>query len=133
MVTIRSAARANGQSGRASIDGSNPLAGRPPGSSSGWAALSRDEQEIHLRAQRFARVRVAGMRLYKAASVETGRAQNNIKAALRNEIDGGRQEFRTQFLDSCPTMVDYFHVELVRTLAQDNGALLGPEYPGPMA
>jgi hypothetical protein len=29
-------------------------------------------------------------------------------------------------------MVDYFHIEAVRTLANDDESLLGPEYPGPL-
>jgi hypothetical protein len=29
-----------------------------------------------------------------------------------------------------PTMVDYFHAELVRTLANDNSGWLGGGYPG---
>jgi hypothetical protein len=30
-------------------------------------------------------------------------------------------------------MVDYIHVELLRTLANDDAELLGEDYPGPMA
>ncbi|MGH9663501.1 MAG: hypothetical protein ACRD9L_03640 [Bryobacteraceae bacterium] len=133
MVTIRSAARTNGQSGGTSDDDSSDFAGRPPGSFSGWAALSKNERELHLRAQRFARVRVAEMRLYRGAAVEAGRAEGSLYAALQTEIDAARQNFRDQFFSSCPSMVDYLHVELVRTLAQDDGARLGPGYPGPMA
>ena len=29
-------------------------------------------------------------------------------------------------------MVDYLHLELLRTLANDDADLLGSEYPGPM-
>ena len=29
-------------------------------------------------------------------------------------------------------MVDYLHLELMRTLANDDADLLGKEYPGPM-
>ncbi|MEO7143444.1 MAG: hypothetical protein ABI165_08060, partial [Bryobacteraceae bacterium] len=97
---------------------------------SGWSALPQQEQELHLRAQRFARVRVAEMRLYRSTAVERGRAQRNLYGALAAEIEDGRKKFREQFLESCPSMVDYLHVEMVRTLANDDGALLGPEYPG---
>jgi hypothetical protein len=99
---------------------------------SSWAALSREEQEQHLRAQRFARVRVAEMRLYQAGAVDSGRAQRDLYSVLRPQIDAGREGFRDQFLNSCASMVDYLHVELVRTLANDDGTLLGPGYPGPL-
>jgi hypothetical protein len=97
-----------------------------------WSQLSKDEQELHLKAQRFARVQVASMRLYRAQQVQEGRAARNLYAALRPEIDAGRAEFRTQFLSASVLMVDYFHVELLRSLANDDPTLLGEEYPGPL-
>ena len=96
------------------------------------AKLTKEEQEIHARAQRFARVRVAEMRLYRAQAVKQGRDAGNLYAALEKEIESGREQFRQDFL-STPTMIDYFHVELVRTLANDDASMLGPDYPGPLA
>jgi hypothetical protein len=96
------------------------------------AKLTKDEQELHARAQRFARVRVAEMRLYHAQAVKEGRENGNLFLALRNEIESGREQYRRDFLVS-PSMIDYFHVELVRTLANDDASMLGPDYPGPMA
>jgi len=97
-----------------------------------WAQLSREDQELHLRALWFARVRVAEMRLYRSPAVNAGRACGNLYAELREEIDSAREAFGRQFLAASPTMVDYFHIELVRTLANDDAALLGEEYPGPL-
>jgi len=96
------------------------------------AKLPKDEQEMHARAQRFARVRVAEMRLYRAQAVKQGRDAGNLYQALQKEIESGREQFRQDFL-STPTMIDYFHVELVRTLANDDASMLGPDYPGPLA
>jgi hypothetical protein len=97
-----------------------------------WAELSVEDQELHLRAQRFARVQVAEVRLYKAQAVQSGRAGHDLYAHLSNEIDSARQAFRLQFVTPCASMVDYLNLELVRTLANDDTALLGPEYPGPL-
>jgi hypothetical protein len=96
------------------------------------AKLTKDEQELHARAQRFARVRVAEMRLYHAQAVKVGRDSHNLFLALRKEIESGREQYRGEFF-STPTMIDYFHVELVRTLANDDASMLGPDYPGPLA
>jgi hypothetical protein len=98
-----------------------------------WAELSKSDQEVHLRAQRFARTRVAQFLLHKVNQVRAGRASNDLYGALRGDIDAGREAFRRQFLETCPSMVDYYHLELVRTLARDNVDALGPEYPGAMA
>jgi hypothetical protein len=85
-----------------------------------------------VRAQRFARVRVAELRLYQSAEVKLGRAERNLYGALRAEIDAAREEFRREHLGGCPSMVDYVHLEIVRTLANDDDTLLGGEYPGPL-
>jgi hypothetical protein len=97
-----------------------------------WFSLSKEEQERHLRAQRFARVQVAEMRLYKSQAVKTGRMEHDIYGALREDVDRAREAFRQDFLTASPSMVDYVHLELLRTLANDDVELLGPTYPGPL-
>jgi hypothetical protein len=94
--------------------------------------MTKEEQDLHSRAQRFARVQVAEMRLYKSGAVKAGRAESRLYDSLRQDIDAGREAFYRQFISSCPSMVDYFHLELVRTLANENAALLGSDYPGPL-
>ena len=47
-------------------------------------------------------------------------------------MDAARLEFREKFFAPCPGMLDYLHLEMVRTLAHDDAELLGPDYPGPM-
>jgi hypothetical protein len=95
--------------------------------------FSSGEERLHLRAQRFARVQVAEMRLHEAAVVHSGAAQKNLYEALRPRIDAARAAMRGKFFDPCPGMVDYLHLELVRTLAHDDPELLGKDYPGPLA
>jgi hypothetical protein len=97
-----------------------------------WMDLTKPEQEQHLRAQRFARTRVAELLLHKARQVRNGRGSNNLYGVLKEEIEAGREAFRREFIETCPSMVDYFHLELQRTLARDNAIALGPEYPGPL-
>jgi hypothetical protein len=97
-----------------------------------WQELSPAEQQIHLRAQRFARVKAAEMRLYHADVVQASRARRDLYEALRQPIDDARQAFREKFFAGCPSMVDYLHLELTRTLANDDADLLGSTYPGPL-
>jgi hypothetical protein len=112
-----------------SADLVNIVEGSPPPVAA-WFSLNREEQDVHFRAQRFARVQVAEMRLYKSESVKEGRTLRNLYAFLRVEIDSAREVFRNDFLSATGTMVDYLHLELVRTLANNDAELLGPEYPG---
>jgi hypothetical protein len=97
-----------------------------------WESLPVAEQQAHLRAQRFARVQIAEMRLYEADAVQRGRSRGNLYGALRDRIDAARRGFREQFFSSCPSMVDYLHLELLRTLANDDPDLFGKDYPGPL-
>ncbi|MBI4875325.1 MAG: hypothetical protein HY822_11895 [Acidobacteria bacterium] len=98
-----------------------------------WTALPQAEQELHLRAQRFARVQVAEMRLYHSAAVRFGRARQTLYEGLKEQIDGARSAYQRQFVAGCPSMTDYLHQELVRTLANGDQTALGPAYPGPLA
>jgi hypothetical protein len=95
-------------------------------------AVSPTDQGLQLRAQRFARVQVARMRLHQSHAVEKGRANHDLYTSLKESIDSGRDAFRNDFLTASPKMVDYLHLEILRTLAKDDRELLGPEYPGPM-
>jgi hypothetical protein len=89
--------------------------------------------ETHLRAQRFAKVKIAEIQLYQADRVKTGQAARDIYSALRPHIDEARTAFASQFLTPANGTPDYLHQEMVRTLAHNDEALLGPLYPGPLA
>ncbi len=108
------------------------IAPRVSAATSAWDKLSAEEQQLHLRAQRFARVQVAEMRLYETDAVQSGRVRHDLYGALRERIDSARDSFRHSFFAPCPSMVDYLHLELVKTLAQDDPDALGKDYPGPM-
>jgi hypothetical protein len=98
---------------------------------SAWDSLSPETQRLHLQAQRFSRVKVAELRLYHADAVREGRAKSDLYGGLREEIDKLRTEYQKDFATT-PTMVDYLHLELLRTLAHDDDRLLGANYPGPL-
>jgi hypothetical protein len=93
----------------------------------------RDMNDDHLQAQRFARVRVAEMALYKSSQVKAGRLARNLYGTLRSEIDEARTGFCQKFLTATGGIPDYLHQEMVLVLAQNDTSLLGPDYPGPLA
>ena len=97
-----------------------------------WRRLDPKQQRVHLRAQQFARTQVAQLRLDRAQAVLQGRLDADVYGALKSEIDAAREAFERKFLSAAPTIIDYVHLELLRTLANDDPALLGPGYPGPL-
>jgi hypothetical protein len=97
-----------------------------------WDTLPPAEQQVHLRAQRQARVQVSELRLFHADAVQAGRTHRDLYDALRVHIDTARESFQRKFFATCPSMVDYLHLEILRTLANDDAELLGKDYPGPL-
>jgi hypothetical protein len=96
-----------------------------------WTNLGEEHRSQHIRAQRFSRVKIAEMQLYRPEACRQGREQFNLYLLLRSEIDAARDAYRRQFMTS-PTMVDYLHLELVKTAAAGDESKLGAEYPGPL-
>lgn len=88
--------------------------------------------ERHVRAQRFATVRVAEIQLYHAAQVKAGRNSADLYGALRAVLDLARKAYTEQFLTPVNGVPDYLHQEIVRVLANNDAKLLGPQYPGPL-
>ena len=72
------------------------------------------------------------MVLYRSGEVKNAREERELYLAFKPEIDKARQEFAGQFMQTTPSMVDYYHRELVRTLANEDASLLGADYPGPL-
>ena len=133
-IKERPAAKAQAAAAAAShSDGLVTIGAGPVLPASSWSALSQADRELHLKAQRFARVQVAEIRLYKSEEVKNGRAARGLYTSLRLEIDSAREVFRRDYLGTSGTMVDYLHLELLRTLANNDEQLLGSEYPGPLA
>ena len=78
----------------------------------------------------FARVQVAEIRLYKSENVKKGRAARSLYASLKAEIDFARETYRNDYIAASDTMMDYLHLALLRTLANDDVELPGSDYPG---
>lgn len=115
------------------IDGASN--GRAPaeGAATAWTKLTPEEQALHLRAQRTARVRVAQIRISEPDALRRGAQMGNVYEALRPSIDAARAEYKQTYMTQTPTMVDYLHLEMVRSLAHEDDRILGQDYPGPIA
>lgn len=94
-----------------------------------WTDLTEEERNLHIRARRFSRVTIAEMQLGRPEACRAGREQANLYLFLQQEIDRARETYRKQFMTTS-SMLDYLHIELVRTAAQGEELKLGAEYPG---
>jgi hypothetical protein len=95
--------------------------------------VSEEERRYHNDARRFARLLVSEIKLYNEQKVRDGREQGNLYERLREEIDRSRQMYDKRVAPNVASRYDYFHHELVNTLAEGNSDKLGGGYPGASA
>lgn len=89
-----------------------------------------EERRLHIDAQRFARLLVSEIKLYNEQKVADGREQNDLYSRLREYIDRSRDMYDKRVKPEVAQKFDYFHHELVTTLAVGDVAKLGSAYPG---
>ncbi|HLL73044.1 MAG TPA: hypothetical protein VK363_16510 [Pyrinomonadaceae bacterium] len=92
--------------------------------------VGEEERRYHNDARRFARLLVSEIKLYNEQKVRDGREAGNLYERLREEIDRSRQMYDKRVAPNVASRYDYFHHELVNTLAEGNAAKLGDGYPG---
>jgi len=89
-----------------------------------------DERRFHTDARRFARLLVSEIKLYNEQKVREGQSQGDIYDRLRDDIDRSRQMYEKRIAPPVAERYDYFHQELVKTLADGDSGKLGTSYPG---
>jgi hypothetical protein len=91
---------------------------------------SDEERRHHNDARRFARLLVSEIKLYNEQKVVDGRTQSDLYPRLREYIDRSREMYDKRVKPEVAQKYDYFHHELVNTLAEGDAAKLGSAYPG---
>lgn len=92
--------------------------------------VGEEERRLHNDARRFARLLVSEIKLYNEPKVKEGRNRNDIYDRLREDIDRSRQMYDKRVAPPVAARHDYFHQELVNTLAEGDPVKLGASYPG---
>jgi hypothetical protein len=95
--------------------------------------VSEDERRLHSDARRFARLLVSEIKLYNEQKVRDGRLEGDLYERLREDIDRSRQMYDKRVAPPVAARYDYFHQELVNTLAEGDASKLGSTYPGATA
>jgi len=89
-----------------------------------------EERRLHNDARRFARLLISEIKLYNEQKVAEGRAEHDLYDRLREYIDRSREMYDKRVKAEVATRYDYFHGELVNTLAEGDASKLGANYPG---
>jgi hypothetical protein len=89
-----------------------------------------EERRLHNDARRFARLLISEIKLYNEQKVAEGRSEHDLYDRLREYIDRSREMYDKRVKAEVAARYDYFHGELVNTLAEGDASKLGSSYPG---
>ncbi len=106
-----------------------PPAASLPAMSSAPPAIQPVLDEAHEKARRFAKLLVEEIKLYNQTKLAEGRARGDIYSRLREDIEKSRGAYQKRYGESVKD-ADYFTQELMRILADNNRAVMGPGFPG---
>lgn len=101
-----------------------------PAMESAPQSISGEEQELHTKAQRFAKLLVDEIRLYNQAKVKEGRQTRELYRVLREDIEKSRDTYNRRYANTSVADAGYFTQEVIRILADNDASLLGSDFPG---
>jgi hypothetical protein len=99
------------------------------GSGAAAAAPVTEEDELHKKAKRFAKLLVEEIKLYNQSKVDEGRRQKDLYDRLKPDIEKSRATYDKRYAESAVASADYFTQELVRILADNDVSLMGAGFP----
>jgi hypothetical protein len=88
------------------------------------------ERRLHNDARRFARLLVSEIKLYNEEKVTQGRESGDLYERLKEAIDRSREMYDKRVQPAVASKFDYFHYEVVNSLAEGQDTNLGSGYPG---
>jgi hypothetical protein len=92
------------------------------------AALPTDQQELHRRANRVAKVSMQDIKMLRPADVVAGKENHDICLRLRDDIERAHKEYERRFHAILDHPVDYFYAWMVEILGEGDPRVLG-NYP----
>ena len=96
----------------------------PPAAS----AISPEEQDVHRKAQRFARLLVDEIKLYNQARVSEGRKNKDLYDRLKEAIEKSRATYQKRYGNTVAASANYFQDEVIRSLAEDDISIMGANF-----
>ena len=90
--------------------------------------LSAEEQELHRRANRVAKVSMQDIKMLRPEQVRLGRQNKDLCIRLKDDIEKAHREYDRRFKPIMDHPVDYFYRWMVEILAEGDASALG-EYP----
>jgi hypothetical protein len=93
-------------------------------------SLPFEEQELHRKANRHAKVSMQDIKMYRKEEIKLGQQNYDLCSRLKEDIDKARKEYDRRFRGILNHPVDYFYDWMVQILADGDARKLG-DYPYP--
>jgi hypothetical protein len=97
-------------------------------SSSISSSIPPGDQDVHRKAQRFARLLVDEIKLYNQAKVTEGRKTKDLYDRLQEVIEKSRGTYQKRYGATVAASGNYFQHEIIRSLAEDDLSIMGPNF-----
>jgi hypothetical protein len=117
---------AKAQNGNEAVQAMSAAAG--VSASSAISIPAGEDGDTHRKAQRFARLLIDEIKLYNQAKVTEGRKHNDLYDRLKEDIEKSRLTYQKRYGNTAAGSADYFNLELIRSLAEDDVSLLGSNF-----
>jgi hypothetical protein len=92
------------------------------------ASISPADQDVHRKAQRFARLLVDEIKLYNQAKVAEGRKNKDVYDRLKETIEKSRATYQKRYGSTVAVSGNYFQHEIIRSLAEDDLSIMGANF-----
>lgn len=92
--------------------------------------IPAEDQEVHKKAKRFAKLLVDEIKLYNQAKVSEGRQKRDLYDRLKEDIEKSRSTYEKRYGQTPAASGDYFNQEVIRILAENDASVMGGNFPG---
>ncbi|MFY9841708.1 MAG: hypothetical protein ACLP0H_18340 [Terriglobales bacterium] len=101
---------------------------KPAPETSSGPSMSTEDQAVHGKAQRFARLLVDEIKLYNQAKVAEGRKNKDLYDRLKETIEKSRATYQKRYGNTIAASGNYFQHEIIRSLAEDDPSIMGANF-----
>ena len=92
------------------------------------SSISTDDQGVHRKAERFARLLVDEIKLYNQVKVAEGRKNKDLYDRLKEAIEKSRGTYQKRYGNTVAASGNYFQHEIIRSLAEDDPSIMGANF-----
>ncbi len=92
------------------------------------SSISPEDQDVHSKALRFARLLIDEIKLYNQAKVAEGRKHKDLYDRLKETIEKSRATYQKRYGKTVAASGNYFQNEIIRSLAEDDLSIMGANF-----